>query len=72
MIGVFGGHLQHRFEIIAFLLEGGHGAAEGGHFREELGTGGFTGRVGRSHQAISRCNPGKRRWKFFKDFCCQG
>ena len=30
------------------------------------------GGLGSRHHSISSCSPGNRRWKFFKDFSCQG
>src|SRR5262249_3958541 len=41
-------------------------------FHQQGILGRFTGGGHRGHHSISSCNPGNRRWKFFKDFSCQG
>src|SRR5215813_3748271 len=67
-----GSHLQHDFQVMFVLLQCGNALPQRLHLGQQGLAGGSSGWPCARHHSISRCKRGNRRWKFSKDFSCQG
>src|SRR5215813_2618234 len=67
-----GSHLQHDFQVMFVLLQCGNALPQRLHLGQQGLAGGSSGWPCARHYSISRCKRGNRRWKFVKDFSCQG